>query len=140
MDHGHAFGLALQSAFEGFKALLAEAVGMNVWHFQAKINASSAPRPLREFCESSTRTLIERMEPRHILCFGDPAYRPACFGQGETMSDEGATIKCRYQGGIKVWGVPHLTGSYTRFEAMFCTPTVVAAIARDLGFTKRAAY
>lgn len=115
LDHDHVFSQALREEFEDYRDLLELAVGMNVWHFQQTSNAASAPKPLIEFCRNTSRDIIGAMQPRHVLCFGKPAFE-LCGYTGAPVDDAGkacvANAAC-----ATWWYVPHLAGSMTRRAA-----------------------
>jgi hypothetical protein len=70
VEHEHLFASALGEAFEIIPELLADAVGMNVWHFQCVSEAEKAPKDLIEFCENNSERLVDSLSPRNVLCLG----------------------------------------------------------------------
>lgn len=131
LGHGHVFANEMRSVFAGHEDLLEDVVGMNVWHFQAVSKAASAPKALRDYCEETTRTLIATMKPKAILCFGKHAFDAVRNGRG-TVSISNDRVRGIDLGRSYLWGVAHLTGSYTREEAAASTPIALDAIAAYL--------
>lgn len=57
----HDFARALRNQFAAHPELLQEAVGLNVWHFQARSDdVGFAPRELKRFCAATTRKICRR--------------------------------------------------------------------------------
>jgi uracil-DNA glycosylase len=128
----HVFANEIRMVFGDHDKLLEQAVGMNLWHFQAVKNAASAPKPLRDFCEEITRTLVAAMKPATILCIGAYAFDALTKGISVDRLMGHSDIRTATVGTSKIFGVPHLTGSYTRVAAAACTPMAVDAIAKYL--------
>lgn len=124
--HDHLFGIALRSNFQRYPDIYINSVGMNVWYFQCISNATAAPKPLREFCEATTRDVVAAMQPQHVLCIGRAAFT-AMVGKG--MRVEGARkAETTVKDSSRFWYVPHLTGSWSRSDAEFDLPIVIEAM------------
>ena len=126
----HFFAEALGSLFAGHETLLAEAVGLNVWHFQASSSeAREAPKDLMAFCEATTLSIVRAMQPKAIICFGRPAF---CTLTGRSSGHHVAgTLRGEWLDvdGSRVWFVYHPSASWARNVAVHDTPLVVAEVA-----------
>lgn len=123
IEHKHRFAKALQKGFAGNRRLLADCVGMNVWHFQWVKDAPLAPNDLLRFCERTTTSLVKAIEAQHILCFGKPPFN-ALLGQRVSGTHKAKVVRL---GPSKLWYVPH-PGARPRSDFAGDLPVVLAAI------------
>jgi hypothetical protein len=131
LEDDHAFALRIRKVFRGYESLRDAAVGMNVWHFQAKSKATSAPEPLLDFCQATTQRLVNMMKPKAILCFGDPAFK--AISEGRKAVRLTGQVKEVALAESRLWGVCHLTAKYTQAQAAVDTPKALASIWKYLG-------
>jgi hypothetical protein len=121
--HEHLFGRALRDAFSQHPQLYEGCVGMNVWHFQCTSSASSAPKPLKDFFEETSREVVDAMQPCNVLCFGRPAF--STLAGTDRRVKGAAKAETVTRGGTVYWYVPHLTGSWSRADAERDLPIVL---------------
>ena len=129
-DDRHFFANSLGTLFDGNEDLLADAVGLNAWHFQATSDdAKAAPQRLKRFCEATTRTVVGAMKPKTILCFSRYAfYALSRDRKGQPIK---GTLKAEWLDidESRVWYVYHPTSSRTRDISRHDSPIVLNEIA-----------
>ena len=124
----HYFAKSLGNLFRGHEHLLENAVGLNVWHFQASSDdARCAPKELVRSCESTTRSLVAAMKPAAILCFSRHAfYALSKNRKGERV--QGTNAEWLDIEDSRVWYVYHPTSSRTRLVSAHDAPIVLAEV------------
>ncbi len=127
IEHKHRLAKALQKGFARHPGLLADCVGMNVWHFQCVSRAESAPQDLLRFCECTTRSLVKAIQAKHILCLGRPAFS-ALLSQRVSDTNRAEVVSL---GSSKLWYVPHPAGR-PRSDFKDDLPVVLEKIEREL--------
>jgi uracil-DNA glycosylase len=138
-EDSHFFAEALGTMFAGHDDLLAHAVGLNVWHFQASSDdAKTAPKDLIAFCEATTRDVVSAMKPKTIICFGRAAFF-ALTNKRKGHRIPG-TVRAEWLDvdGSRVWFIYHPTSSRTRHVASHDAPIVLNDIAAYIGRPKAA--
>ncbi len=128
IEHKHRLAKALQKGFARHPGLLADCVGMNVWHFQCVKQAPSAPKDLLRFCEGTTTSLVAAIRAQHIVCFGKPAF-DALLDQRVSGTHKAKVVSL---GPSTLWYVAH-PGSRPRSDFLEDLPVVLAAIEASKG-------
>lgn len=127
LTHNHSFARRLREAFLNDEHLLKDAVGMNVWHYQAVLDASKAPFVLRRFCETTTRHIISVINPIVIICIGSHAFN-AIPGNRSEILNLARDVRQFDTNATRVIGLPHITGSYSWEACSKAMPVVIAAL------------
>jgi hypothetical protein len=129
----HYFAETIGSLFGGHEDLLADAVGLNVWHFQASSElAKAAPLLLKRSCEATTRTLVKTIQPKAILCFSRVAFAALTEKRKGRPVHGARKAECLDVAGSRIWYVSHPTSSYTRADAAHDAPIALSEIAQYL--------